>query len=102
MTALARMVSELRQECSEDYVGVWQITRMLRDEGHTPVEMPDRVVEVVAALLSDGRVDIGQFEDEAFTAWQGDVGAKVSRLKAELQALGREPDIGEVAWLAER
>ena len=102
MQAIADIVSALRKECSEDYVGLWQISRVLTDANVPAIELSTLTLDVVSELLSDSRVDIGQFHEGVFVQWQGETEHKVSRLKTELQALGRPPDIGEIAWLAEQ
>ncbi|HEX6041862.1 hypothetical protein [Longimicrobium sp.] len=85
-------------ECGEDYVGLWQLARAL------PADLPraareEEVVSMVKALLGMGGIRLGQFHDGEFCAWNGAQSEQLERLRGELAALGRDPDIGEVAWL---
>lgn len=101
MRDLKGIVADLRSECSDDYVGVWQIFRALADARVPASELQAATVEVVSQLLLDPLVAIGQFHENVFIPWADALNDKIRRLHAELQALGRVPDIGEVAWLVE-
>ena len=96
---LRRVAEDLSGELEEDYVGVWKLDRLLRERGGSS---PERVVRLVSFLLRDQRVLLGQFTNDCFVAWTGEIDAQLHRLLLELQALRRPPDIGEVAWLARR
>jgi len=90
---VARQVSE---EAANDYVGLWEVHSLLMERGNSTSE---RIVQVVASLLQDERIEIGQFTDGVFHAWPGEKEKKLSRLRQELDVLQRPPDIGDVAWL---
>ena len=88
------------REASDDYVGVWRISRALYEAGpDSPRDHVATTVAVVEELIGPGGLQIGQFLDGVFVAWTGTVGERVERLRGELSALGRDPDVGEVAWL---
>lgn len=95
-----REVSELiRLEAQEDYVGLWQIHRLLEERG---ASSPRRIAQVVDILLRGGSVDVGDFSAGQFSRWDEPVDAAVDRVEREVQKLDRPPDIGEVAWLVAR
>ena len=102
MATFEQVVADLRAECSDDYVGLWEVVRLLRDGGMGSAESAERIVAVVAALLDDPEITIGQFADGTFREWPGNAQDRVARLERELVALGRTPDIGDVAWLVRR
>lgn len=101
MVTLDQAAAALRADCAEDYVGIWEVSRHLRESGWKGSLMDD-VVSVVGKLLEDPSIMIGQFHDNVFEAWPGSIEAQLGRVAAELQDLGRDPDIGEIAWLAQR
>jgi hypothetical protein len=102
MLQLDDVIARVREECNEDYVGLWEIYRILEAKRGSAPDGPAVVTTIVRALLNDEGVAIGQFEDEVFAEWPGDRETKLKRLRSELENLGRAPNIGEVAWLAKR
>jgi class 3 adenylate cyclase len=100
MPLFEEIVNGFRRECADDYVGLWQISRALKDftgESHT-----EDIVSVVAALLEHHAITVGQFEGGRFVEWAGSREERMDRIRRELLQLGTEPDIGDVAWLVER
>ena len=89
------------RELDDDYVGLWVIPWHIRRK-IDPVD--DQQVRLVARAvlegLSESGVELGTVSDDSavFTAWPGHDG--VERVLREWVALGRDPNIGEVAWLA--
>jgi hypothetical protein len=101
MDRTGMLAAGFRCECEEDYVGLRQISREV-GPGATLAEHAERIIDVVRAMMDDGGIMIGQFEDGAFIEWPTPPAEIVDRLRDELTMLGREPDIGDVAWLAAR
>ncbi len=101
MMNLDQFTTALRADCAEDYVGIWEVARHLRDAGWGG-SLTDDVLSVVGKLLEDPSIMIGQFRDNIFEAWPGTVEAQLGRVTTELKELGRDPDIGEIAWLVQR
>lgn len=100
MTWFEEVVEGFRRECAEDYVGLWQISRALKD--HDGASGTEQILAIVAALLADRDIVAGQFEDGRFIEWSGRREENVARIRNELVRLGTDPDIGDVAWLVER
>jgi hypothetical protein len=95
-----KMVDGFRRECAEDYVGLWQIAHALKEFSRD--SRTEQIVAVVAALLEDPEIAIGQFDDGRFVEWAGSREARIERVRRELLELGGAPDIGDVAWLVQR
>jgi hypothetical protein len=100
MSWFEEMVEGFRRECAEDHVGLWQISRALKDLGGE--WGTERIVAVVAALLEDADVAVGQFDGGRFVEWSGSREERIERIRGELLRLGGAPDIGDVAWLVQR
>ena len=95
------MAERIRSEVDDDYVGLWKLPWHLRRELREPSDF--LVFElgeaILGALLKLG-VAIGDLEGNSgtFVAW-----SQTETLDAAMTAwrsLGRDPNIGEVAWLA--
>lgn len=98
----SELIAQLREECDEDYVGVWEILSVLRRNGLGNDGVTEEIASVTAALLASPDITIGQFTDGVFHEWPGDTGSRLKRLESELRQIGHEPDIGDVAWLTKR
>lgn len=98
------LVRSFRTECAEGFVGVWAILWEVKQA--FPVldgsQRKATTLEIVRWLLSTGEVLVGDFDDEGrFCAWGGGGAGDVplEELERRWTSLGREPDMGEVAWL---
>lgn len=92
------LVDEIDIETRGDDVGLWRIAWYLREECPEPDSVKRRLIaaRVCRALLQRG-VSLGQFTaDREFVAWSSEWA--VDRVLIEWSDLGRDPDIGEVAW----
>lgn len=95
--------SQLRAEGEEDFVGLWEVVRSVQD--HVPhadaASIRQISLEIVDELLSNGEWEAGfPAEDgRSFDAWTLLPPAAVARIQREWDQLGREPNIGEIAWL---
>ena len=99
---LEHVIAEIGDELREDDVGLWVVVRALRDRS-SDFEGTD--VRLLAALvcraLQSQCVSLGQFTVGGdFDEWP--VESAVDRMLIEWWDLGRDPDIGEVAWLRRR
>ena len=93
----------ISRELDEDYVGVWKIAWHLRRA--LPDASDSEIRELALAILQGleaSDVVVGDLSGDSglFTAWEPLVSAdEVERRWLEL---GRDPNIGEVGWLARR
>jgi hypothetical protein len=112
MFDLDLLKNQLLAECREDHVGLWSLIWQIRsalNEGEYPVQEKDRTdpreirhqtLELVRELLDSGLVQVGYPtpDGRSFQPWSLPSSAILERIKSEWDALGREPDIGEIAW----
>jgi hypothetical protein len=100
-TVAASVAMLVHRELAEDGVGLWalpwHIRRALPEAGDRQVR--EIAAAVLEALVAAGAA-IGSLDETTgtFTPWETQ-GAAESAMAA-WQALGRDPNIGEVAWIA--
>lgn len=91
----------IRDELRDDYVGLWKIPRHLRRllPGSPDSQILDLSIAILVALITLD-VQLGDIDGETgvFVPWNQLAG--VDRVEAEWEALGRDPNIGDIAWLA--
>lgn len=96
------ILESLVEECHEDHVGLWRIVNAVRDDlGSTnPAERKALALRLVRTLLEDRGMQVGfpTRDGRHFLPWNVSADQAVSRIEKEWAALGREPNIGEVAW----
>src|SRR5260370_37993933 len=96
------VLESLVEECHLDHVGLWEIVNAVQfDLGSTdPAEIRALTLRLVRSLLHDRGMQVGHPAPDGrhFVAWDRPFDQAVSRIEKELLALGREPNIGEVAW----
>lgn len=95
--------SQLRAEGEEDFIGLWEVVRSVQDDVPDADAATVRQIslEIVDELLASGDWEAGfPAEDgRSFEAWTLAPGAASERIRGEWEQLGREPNIGEIAWL---
>ena len=96
------VLESLTQECSEDHVGLWRIVNAVRfDLGSTnPAQTRALTLRLVRSLLYDHGMQVGHpaVDGRHFLPWRLSADQAVRRIEQEWSALGRDPNIGEVAW----
>jgi hypothetical protein len=99
MHDLTSVKREIIAECSDDYVGLWSIIRKIAAAGITgePIVM-EATLQLLLQLLLSEKLVAGQFHSEKFEIWDGYPQDIILRIKNEWIALGRSPNIGEIAW----
>jgi len=99
-----RLKQSLLEELREDHVGLWSIVRDVRYAlpKATDREIKDQVVSLIDKLLSTSLVKAGfpMSDGIGFKPWRLPRHRIVQRIKTEWDRLGRDPDIGEVAWFS--
>lgn len=89
------------RELDDDYVGLWVIPwHIRRSIPRVSDEIVRHISIAVLVALLDNRVSIGDLDGNTgtFDPWSGD--EPIGRVLEEWRALGRDPNIGEIAWLA--
>jgi hypothetical protein len=96
------VLESLAEECHTDHVGLWEIVDAVRlDLGATNAfEVQTLTLRLVRSLLSERGMLVGHPAPDGrhFVPWDLPPDQAVSRIENEWSALGREPNIGEVAW----
>ncbi len=96
------VLDSLTEQCRVDHVGLWQIVSAVQfDLGTTePTQTRAVTMQLVSSLIRDRGVVVGHPTPDGryFVAWHLPPEAAVRRIEQEWLALGREPDIGEIAW----
>lgn len=92
----------LAEECHRDHVGLWEIVDAVRaDLGSTNAsEIRALALRLVRSLVSERGMQVGYPAPDGrhFVSWDLPLDQAMSRIEKEWSALGREPNIGEVAW----
>jgi hypothetical protein len=96
------VLESLAEECQADHVGLWEIVDAVRfDLGSTNAfEIQTSTLRLIRSLLSERGMQVGHpaADGRHFVPWDLSPDQAVSRIEKEWSALGREPNIGEVAW----
>lgn len=94
------VAESISRELDEDYVGLWVIPWLIRRRltAATDVQVQE-LARAVLLGLSESAVRIGSLDADTgvFTPWP--LGEGLDRAFAEWRDLGRDPNIGEIAWL---
>jgi hypothetical protein len=101
VTAAVAVSEKVSRELDDDYVGLWvlpwHLRRALPNASDTTVR---ELAESILRALVGEDVVLGDLDGDTgeFLPW--DVADPVAIAVAEWALLGRDPNIGEVAWLA--
>lgn len=98
--AAATVAEKISRELDDDYVGVWvlpwHLRRLVPDVSDARVR---DMAEVILRVLTDSGVVIGDLPGDSgvFSPWAGPA---VERVMRGWEQLGRDPRLGEIAWLS--
>jgi hypothetical protein len=96
------VLESLVEECHTDHVGLWEIVNAVQyDLGSAdPIETRMLTLRLVRSLLFERGMQVGHPAPDGrhFVSWDLPPDQAVSRIEKEWTALGREPNIGDVAW----
>ena len=90
-------------ELESDDVGLWSMVLSARQIlGVGPGEAQGLVLSVLADLVGHSEAVLGfpTRDGTGFVAWATSPDVAVERIEREWSQLGRDPDLGEIAWLA--
>lgn len=98
-----QLLESLREECKDDHVGLWRVVRAVREDlgVSRDSEVRRETGQVLRSLLNQQGMRVGRPtpDGRGFLAWQLPPEEAVQRILSEWDALGHDPDIGDVAWL---
>ncbi|HEY5313961.1 MAG TPA: hypothetical protein VIK18_15635 [Pirellulales bacterium] len=93
---------EVLEECEDDHVGLWSIVDAVED--YLGTTEPRYVKCFTCALLSDF-LDAGEIQagfpaknGRDFEPWTMLTEPAINRIRQEWDALGRDPEMGEIVW----
>jgi hypothetical protein len=96
------VLDSLVQECHVDHVGLWEVVRAVQREhgSNDPAQTWALTLELVNRLLAERGMQVGHPTPDGrqFVPWALSPDEAIDRIEKEWAALGREPDIGDVAW----
>ena len=108
MSSLRDLASSFADEAQRDYVGIPHVVAAVREAAPELDDggRRDAVLALVAMLLGRGLV-IGTFRqvsaasapDYVFERWPDANDELLARLRRDWDALGRDPEEGELAWI---
>ncbi len=96
------VLEQLVEECHKDHIGLWEVVSAVQfDLGSaTSEETRALSLRLVDHLLKERGMLVGHPAPDGrhFISWGLPPDQALSRIEREWSALGREPNIGEVAW----
>ncbi len=92
------VLQTLVEECHDDYVGLWSVTREVRATLPDESAVVETTLALIKRLLLEADVVAGQFDLNEFKPWRMPVDAIVARIQREWADLGHEPTGGDVVW----
>ncbi len=96
------VLESLIEECDRDHVGLWEIVNAVRLDLGSKGSQETRALalQLVRRLLSERGMRVGHPapDGRGFVSWDLPPDQAVRRIEQEWTSLGREPNIGEVAW----
>ena len=102
MTQLDPIQRDILVEGLEDYVGLWEVARLVREAVRRPGEDAVRqaAIERLRPLLEGGYMEAGDLTpDGGFAAWSSQGKGAVDQIDKRWRRLGRDPSISEICWL---
>jgi hypothetical protein len=99
---ISEIVSDCVEETKVDYVGLWQIVGRIRHEFGIveQAKVKKVVLQTVRGLLAAGLEAVTlRPTTPVRLGWENqDVESVLDRISREWEALGRDPNPGEIAW----
>jgi len=94
---------EILEELKEDYMGLWEIARLVSTELGTDDELAihDNTLQIVENMLMHGLILPGVPTNEGeFLPWveARNPGKSLLRISEEWDRLGHLPSLGDIAW----
>ncbi|GLZ43711.1 hypothetical protein [Actinokineospora sp. NBRC 105648] len=100
--AAVTLAVDVSRELDDDHVEFWRLaTNLRRSLPSADGELIRGLARAVLVALLDRGVVLGDLDGDTgeFTAWPATV-ASIDIAMAAWRSLGRDPDMGEIAWLS--
>ncbi len=104
MTTRAESMADIErlllEEMKDDYVGLWEIARLVSALGtKDPADVRETTLRVVEDMVMEGLIRPGVATDKGdFEPWPTDPGRSILAITEEWERLGRTPTVGDIAW----
>lgn len=101
MTELHELQRVSLVEGLDDYVGLWQWVRRVRDRWPDLADdaVRSKVLELVGELMRRNAIRAGALtRDGGFDAWELTPAEALERIEREWIELGRDPNIADICW----
>jgi hypothetical protein len=99
---MQEVLDSLVEECQDDHVGLWRIVNAVRfDLGSTDTTQTRILsLRLVRSLLQERGIQVGRPAPDGrhFLPWDLTPDQAIHRIEEEWTAIGRDPNIGELAW----
>lgn len=98
------LVDQFLAEAKEDLVGLWEIAREVHQRAGTSGDVVEDTLALIRELVSRGlQVGDPPYSATGYHPWTDQNPDRiVSRIRQEWLALGRMPDIPDIAWFGRR
>lgn len=100
LTPRRALIERFYDEARSDLVGLWQIVKAVERKNGRGEDPTEDVLSIVRALLGRGlRAGDPPYSEGGFRPWPDqNVDVVLQRIRAEWLALGRTPDLPDIAW----
>lgn len=99
---LEQIKAAIIAEAEEDFIGLWEIVREVRETTELNDEEAVRsaTLAVVEDLVRGGQIRAGVLSGDGreLYEWAESAELVIERINREWLELGRDPNIGEIAW----
>ncbi|HYN65010.1 MAG TPA: hypothetical protein VES36_10450 [Candidatus Limnocylindrales bacterium] len=96
------MIEELLMRGADDWVTAAEVAWVAKSMGGSATDDGKRDIafKLIRQVLEMGLMKAGDVTEGGFSAWELSPAESFARIEREWRSLGRIPEIGEVAWLA--
>jgi hypothetical protein len=97
---ISYLVDRFYAESHIDLIGLWQLVAAVQQDGALDIDIQTRVFWIITALLEKGlQVGDPPYATEGYRPWPDqDPAVVIERIRREWEALGRLPNIPDIAW----
>ncbi len=88
------------EEAQSDFCGLWLLAKWVREDLPSVDRETARrtTLVIIRRALENGQLVAGEFVDRNFVPWDMSPTEVLDRIDRAWSELGREPDVGDIAW----